>query len=271
MLADRYRPYLVLVGRSPLPLEEAGATVGIDDKAELRRVLTAQLRAQGQRVTPVLVDAALAQLRKQREIRRNLAALQDAGCQLEYHSIDVRDSGAFAALIDDLYMRLGRIDGVLHGAGIISDKLIASKPLAAFDAVFDTKVVPALVLAHKLRWDAVRFVVFFSSVAGRFGNVGQADYSAANEVLNKLAGQLGFAYPTLHALAINWGPWDVGMVSDDLRRLYAARGIQPIAPAAGQRHFIEALERGKDQPEIVISSSVAQIAALRLGRQGGLA
>lgn len=270
VLADKYRPRLVLVGRSPVPADETGPTVGIDDRAELRRLLMERMRAGGVRITPVLVDGALAQLCKEREIRANLAALRAAGCELEYHSIDVRDRDAFAALIDDIYLRLGRIDGVLHGAGIISDKLIVSKPLDAFDAVFDTKVAPALVLAHKLRWEEVGFVVFFSSVAGRFGNIGQADYSAANEVLNKLAGQLSFAYPALHALAINWGPWDAGMVSDDLRRLYAARGIAPIAPAAGRRHFLDLLERGRDRHEIVISSSVGQIAALRLGRQGGV-
>jgi acyl transferase domain-containing protein/NAD(P)H-dependent flavin oxidoreductase YrpB (nitropropane dioxygenase family) len=270
VLAEKYRPRLVLAGRSPVPPDESAVTSGIDDKTELRRLLTARLRAGGGRPTPVLVDAALARLCKEREIRANLAALRAAGCELEYHSIDVRDRRAFEALIDDVYLRLGRIDGVLHGAGIISDKLIANKPLDAFDAVFDTKVVPALVLAERLRLDEVRFIVFFSSVAGRFGNIGQADYSAANEVLNKLAGRLGQAHPGLHALAINWGPWDAGMVSDDLRKLYAARGIQPIAPAAGRRHFLDALERGPGQSEIVISSSISQIAALRLGRRNQL-
>jgi hypothetical protein len=133
--------------------------------------------------------------------------------------------------------------------------------------VYDTKVLPALVLAEKLRMAELRFIGFFSSVAGRFGNVGQADYSAANEVLNKLAGQLSQAWPHLHALAFNWGPWDGGMVNDDLRKLYASRAIRPIAPAAGRRHFLEALEHGaRGQPEIVISSSIQQIASLRLGR-----
>ncbi|MFC0134706.1 erythronolide synthase [Massilia eurypsychrophila] len=267
MLAEKYHPRLVLVGRSPLPGDEAVSTRGVDDRAALRRLLMVELRAGGQKVTPVLVETELNRILKERQIRLNLAALQGAGCTPEYHCLDVRDAGAVGALIDDLYTRLGRIDGVLHGAGVISDKLIASKPLAAFEAVFDTKVVPALVLAAKLRMPELRFIAFFSSVAGRFGNVGQADYSAANEVLNKLAGQLSHAWPHLHALAINWGPWDAGMVSDDLRRLYAARAIRPIAPAAGRRHFLDELEHGPHrQAEIVIAASIGQIAALRLAR-----
>jgi NAD(P)-dependent dehydrogenase (short-subunit alcohol dehydrogenase family) len=168
-------------------------------------------------------------------------------------------------LLDEIYQRLGRIDGVIHGAGVISDKLILNKSVDTFDTVFDTKVLPALTLAARLDLAALRFIVFLSSVAGRFGNIGQADYSAANEVLNKLADQLSHAWPHLHALSINWGPWDAGMVNDDLRRLYASRSIQPIAAATGQRHFLDELEHGpRRQPEIVITSSIGQIATLRL-------
>jgi acyl transferase domain-containing protein/NAD(P)H-dependent flavin oxidoreductase YrpB (nitropropane dioxygenase family)/short-subunit dehydrogenase/acyl carrier protein len=269
MLAERYRPQLVLVGRSALPAEESAATRDIAEASVLRGVLTARLQqecaADGSKLKPVQVEAELKRIQKERQIRANLAALRAAGCTVEYHALDVRDSAAFGALVDDVYARLGRIDGVLHGAGVISDKLIAGKPLDAFDAVFDTKVVPARTLAARLDLARLRFIVFLSSVAGRFGNIGQADYSAANEVLNKMAGQLSHAWPQLHALAINWGPWDAGMVTEDLRRLYAARSIRPIAPAAGQRHFLDELARGPQrQAEVVISASVGQIAALRL-------
>ncbi|WP_220476989.1 type I polyketide synthase [Massilia cavernae] len=266
-LAEKYHPRLVLAGRSALPGAEAELTRGVDGVAELRQLLTAELRQRNGKATPVQVDTELKRVLKEREIRANLDAMRAAGCEVEYHCVDVRDGDAFGALIDDVYARLGRIDGVLHGAGVISDKLIASKPVEAFDAVFDTKVLPALVLAEKLRMSELRFLALFSSVAGRFGNIGQADYSAANEVLNKLAGQLSHAWPHLHAVAINWGPWDAGMVSEDLRKLYAAREIRPIAPAEGRRHFLDELEHGpRGQPEIVISSSIRQIAALQLGR-----
>jgi len=267
LLAENYRPHLVLVGRSALPADEDEATRAIVDQAELRRSLTAGLRAAQEKVTPVQVEAALNGILKERQIRANLEALREAGSTLEYHRLDVRDGAALGALVDDVYARLGRIDGVLHGAGVIGDKLIATKPLAAFDAVYDTKVVPALVLAARLRMPGLRFFAFLSSVAGRFGNIGQADYSAANEVLNKLAGQLSHAWPQLHAFAINWGPWDAGMVNDDLRRLYATRAIRTIAPAIGRRHFLDELELGPQrQAEIVVSSSIGQIASLRLAQ-----
>ncbi|WP_322042160.1 SDR family NAD(P)-dependent oxidoreductase [Paraburkholderia sp. J67] len=265
-LAERYRPKLILVGRSPLPGDEDESTAGVEDQAALKQILIRERRAQTDKVTPAEIDRIYTRILRDREIRANLAAMRAAGASIEYHSLDVRDEKSFEQLIDNVYERYGRIDGVLHGAGVISDKLIADKPLDAFEAVFDTKVTPALVLERRLRPEQLKFIVFFSSVTGRFGNVGQSDYSAANEVLNKLADRMCHTWPHVHALSINWGPWDAGMVSNELRRLYALRSIRPIPVELGRRHFMTELERGASgTPELVISSSIQQIAALRLG------
>ncbi|MGF6903704.1 acyl transferase domain-containing protein/NAD(P)H-dependent flavin oxidoreductase YrpB (nitropropane dioxygenase family)/NAD(P)-dependent dehydrogenase (short-subunit alcohol dehydrogenase family)/acyl carrier protein [Paraburkholderia sp. GAS348] len=269
-LAEKYRPRLIVVGRSALPEDEAETIFDIEDPAELKQFLIRDMRARHGKVTPAEVDRALKRVIRDREIRANLAAMRATGAQVEYHSLDVRDRVAFGNLIDDVYARCGRIDGVLHGAGVISDKLIADKSVESFDAVFDTKVTPALVLESKLRPSSLKFIVFFSSVTGRFGNVGQCDYSAANEVLNKLANRLCHTWPHVHAVSINWGPWDAGMVSDELRKLYAARSIRPIPAELGRRHFLDELERGASgKPELVISSSIQQIATLRLGHEKG--
>lgn len=263
-LAARYRPTLVLVGRSALPDDEPEATRDIGDATTLKQVLIGQLRANDAGVTPARINAELKRIQRERDIRANLAAMRASGATVDYRCLDVRDGAALAQLVDDIYQRHGRIDGVLHGAGVIGDKLIADKTLESFDAVFDTKVLPALVLARKLRPEGLKFIAFFSSVAGRFGNVGQCDYSAANEVLNKLADSLSHRWPQVHALSINWGPWDAGMVDDSLRKLYALRDIVPIPVAEGRRHFLQEIERGAGgEPELVITSSMLQIAALR--------
>jgi NAD(P)-dependent dehydrogenase (short-subunit alcohol dehydrogenase family) len=148
---------------------------------------------------------------------------------------------------------------------VIDDKLIRDKSTASFDAVFTTKVVPAAVLANKLRPEGLKFLLFFSSIAGRFGNAGQCDYSAANEVVNKLAAGLSQAWPHFHTVAINWGPWDGGMVSDELRRLYATKNIFPIPVGEGRQRCLEELGRGNScNPEIVVAASLQQIAQLAL-------
>ncbi|SFU53209.1 type I polyketide synthase [Pseudoduganella namucuonensis] len=265
-LAAEYRPTMVLVGRSAPPGEEGEDTRGVPAE-DLRRVLLERMRAARPKVKPAEVDRAVRSVLRERQTRANLAAMRASGSVVEYHALDVRDGPALAALLDDLYLRHGRVDGVLHGAGVVDDKLIGDKTQASFEAVFDTKVLPALLLAERLRPDSLRFIAFFSSVAGRFGNAGQCDYSAANEVLNKLADSLGARWPGVHALSINWGPWDAGMVDDGLRKLYAARAIRPIAPEEGRRHFLREIARGAaGEPELVITSSMRQIAAPRARR-----
>ena len=56
-----------------------------------------------------------------------------------------------ASLFGDLYARHGRIDGVVHGAGVIEDKLLADKTSDSWSRVVDTKVVGLLLLARHVR------------------------------------------------------------------------------------------------------------------------
>jgi NAD(P)-dependent dehydrogenase (short-subunit alcohol dehydrogenase family) len=257
-LAACSRPQLILVGRSPLPETETSHTQGLDPAA-LRKLFLDEARRRGEAVRPADIERTVRRIVKERLIRANLDALQAAGATVEYHPLDVRNRKQFGRLIDDLYERYGSIHGVLHGAGVIDDKRIADKTTASFTEVFRTKVESVYTLADKLRPDGLKFLVFFGSVSGRFGNVGQVDYSAANEVLNKLAGHLARRWPT-RVVCINWGPWDGGMVSPELRTLYATRGIQLIPIADGAQALLTEL-RLPDHPgaEVVISCSVEQM------------
>jgi NAD(P)-dependent dehydrogenase (short-subunit alcohol dehydrogenase family) len=260
-LAASGRPRLVLVGRSPLPAPEGPETSGLD-RVALRRHFLQEARAQGQPVIPAEIERAVGRVLKDRTLRANLDACTAAGAVVEYHALDVRDAERFGELIDGIYQRFGRLDGVVHGAGVIEDKRIADKTSASFASVFRTKVDGALTLARKVRPEGLRFLVFFSSVSGRFGNVGQVDYSAANEFLNKLAGRLARRWPAARVVSINWGPWDGGMVSDELRRLYDMAGIGMIPVAKGVRAFLSEIGL-EDRPggEVVLSCSVGRLQA----------
>lgn len=249
-LARETRARMVIVGRSPEPVEGAVDDPG-GDAADLRARLVERARAAKRRVAAAAVEEEARAILAHREVASSLAALRAAGSIVEYHSLDVADDAAFEALIDDVHARLGRIDAVIHGAGVIEDRRIEDKSAESLARVFRTKVRPALVLARRLRPESLRFLVFFSSVSGRTGNAGQADYSAANEVLNKLAQDLDRRWKA-RVVAINWGPWDGGMLSDGLRRIYRERGIGLIEPDAGSRAFLDELRRGEDAPEVVL-------------------
>ncbi len=256
-LAGRYQPTFVLVGQSSVPEgPEPGETAGLTAPIELKLALLNRLARDGTRVTVPMVEKAYHSLLKDREIRQTLGALTAAGARVHYASLDVRDEDALGVLIDDVYATYGRLDGVIHGAGIIEDKLVQDKAVESFDRVFSTKTASAFALSRKLRPESLQFMVFFTSVAGRFGNRGQADYAAANEVVNKLAVFLNQRWPA-RVCAINWAPWDKrGMVSPELRQEFEQRGVDLLAPSAGRRVLWEEIQqRRSDGAEVVIAGS----------------
>jgi NAD(P)-dependent dehydrogenase (short-subunit alcohol dehydrogenase family) len=244
-LASGRRLILHLVGQSPLPAQEA-AFSGIEDARALKETLIAQLRQRNPATTPKEVDTAIADVLRDREIRATIAQLRQAGSIVHYHQLDVRDLEAFGELIEEIYRTEGRIDGVIHGAGVIEDRLVEAKTIESFDKVLATKIAPVIPLARLLRPDNLKFVIFFTSVAGLFGNRGQTDYSAANEILNALARHLAQCWPQVLVRAINWGPWRKGMVSAQVQRNFAARGVQLISPETGRRCFVAELARGRE-------------------------
>ncbi|MEP9411408.1 MAG: SDR family NAD(P)-dependent oxidoreductase [Candidatus Brocadia sp.] len=255
-LARRYQPVIILVGRSPLPASyESPETAELVSPQELKTAFINQMRRSGQSVTPAQVETACTHLLHEREMRNNLTAMRQAGATVRYYQIDVCNEEAFSSLIDEIYRSYGRLDGVVHGAGIIEDKLIEDKTPESFNRVFYTKVGSAFILSRKLRPDSLRFLIFFSSVAGCFGNRGQCDYAAANEVLNKLAVYLDCQWPG-RVVAINWGPWEkTGMVSAEARRQFEERGVELIPSGAGCDMLDKELKFGrKGEVEIVVGN-----------------
>ena len=94
--------------------------------------------------------------------------------------------------------------------------------------------------------------MFFSSVASAFGNRGQADYAAANDVLDKLAYSLQ-GRTQGRVVSINWGPWaGAGMVSPELEREYARRGIGLIPMTDGVEALLRELRYGERQDVQVV-------------------
>ncbi|MBK9032322.1 MAG: SDR family NAD(P)-dependent oxidoreductase [Myxococcales bacterium] len=245
-LARRWRCQIELVGRSPLPGPEEVTLIAAADAPALRRAILAA----GVAKEPAAIEAKVARVLADREIRATLAAITAAGATVRYHACDVRAPG-FAEVIDGIYARHDRLDGVIHGAGVLEDKLIRHKTAASFARVYGTKVAGALTLAERLRPDT-RFVVFFASISGALGNRGQVDYATANQALAALAAAMA---PRIsgRVVAIDWGPWaGTGMVSPELEREYARRGLGLIDPAAGVEHLLAELGSDARDTEVVI-------------------
>jgi NAD(P)-dependent dehydrogenase (short-subunit alcohol dehydrogenase family) len=254
-LARHHRPKLILVGRSPLPESEGGETLGVTSAADLKRILADRRKKNGDIVTPAVVENEYRSLLAARELRGNLDRLTALGASFTYHALDVRDDDAFTALLRSLYSQYGKLDGVIHAAGLLGDSLLVGKSPEHFDRTFDTKVKPALVLMRELQPETLKFLAFFSSVSARWGNVGQTDYAAANEVLNKLASKLDREWPA-RVVSIAWGPWDeVGMARPEKMsaEYLSAVGFAHMPVEEGCEQFLQEIAYGhKGESEVLV-------------------
>jgi acyl transferase domain-containing protein/NAD(P)H-dependent flavin oxidoreductase YrpB (nitropropane dioxygenase family)/NAD(P)-dependent dehydrogenase (short-subunit alcohol dehydrogenase family) len=242
---------LIVVGRAPEPSRDV--ELNEPDVTRLRQQVFTELCERGAAPTPFEIESETQKRQFEAERRRNLEVLRQSGALVEYHSIDVRSNEAFGELIEGIYNRFGRLDAVLHGAGIIEDQRIEEKEIESFERVFDTKVDSTFILSRRLRSEGLKWVALFGSVSGRFGNRGQYDYAAANETINRIAWQMDARWPATRVVAINWGPWSgTGMATEGVQHLLEAQGIIPIEPLAGRRFFVDELTHGrKGEVEVI--------------------
>lgn len=248
-LARTFRCHIELLGRTgPDADSDPGA-----EKAPDAATLRAALVASGMRV-PAEVEAETSRILAAREVRATLDGLAAAGAaSARHHTADVRDAAAVRAAVTDVRARHGRLDGVVHGAGVLEDGLMTGTDPASFGRVFATKVDGARALAGALD-PGTGFLAMFGSVAGVFGNRGQAAYAAANDALDTFAHSWAGRFRG-RVVTVDWGPWASaagGMVTPELERAYARRGVPVLDPEPAVAAFLAELAHGDDAQVVLM-------------------
>jgi hypothetical protein len=118
--------------------------------------------------------------------RPTLADLHSSGIEATYHTCDVTDPEAVRAILGEVASRYGRIDGIIHGAGVLRDGLLSQMTPDDFSMVTDVKFLGAWNLFSAAEGAGLRFFVGLSSAAAIQGNPGQANYAAANRMMSAL-------------------------------------------------------------------------------------
>jgi NAD(P)-dependent dehydrogenase (short-subunit alcohol dehydrogenase family) len=246
-LARAYRPTLVLLGRTEPPQPEPDWLAPLQTEADVKRELARQPGAK-----PKVVGEQYRAIAAGREVRQTLERIAASGAKGVYRRVDIRDAAAVAVL-DEVRREYGPVRGVIHGAGVLADAKIEDKTPEQFRRVYETKVHGLSGLLQAVSADDLRLLVLFSSSTARFGRAGQVDYAIANEVLNKAAQQEARQRPNCRVVSVNWGPWDGGMVTPALKKLFAQEGIGLIGLEAGAEYLVRELGAADERAvEVVI-------------------
>ncbi|TWU08316.1 type I polyketide synthase [Stieleria varia] len=250
-LAQRHDLTLHLLGMAPIPEIDAATRAHAQaDRADLRRCTMKRIQAAGG--NPV---KTWRQLEKAIEIDLTLDECRRRGIRATYHSVDVCDAGAVAAALDEIRKIDGPIHGVIQGAGSGQDARFDRKRPDKVDQCLKAKIDGTIALAAATKQDPLEWFVGFGSISGRFGANGHTDYSAANEMLSKLIGQLGRKRPDTRCVTFHWHAWgDIGMATKPEAKLALDMiGMEFMPAAEGLSHFLSELENGGDDSEVLIT------------------
>ena len=262
-LAQTVFARFILLGRTPLE-EEPDWAVGLEIQALKQRAIEF-LKESGEKPTPQKVRKAVSMIEANRSISSTLMRIRNAGAEVEYIATDVADAEALRKVLKPLIKKWGPVTGIIHGAGVLADQWIENKNLKEIQQVFHTKVHGLNALLEVTDPASLRHLILFSSAAGFFGNAGQTDYAAANEILNQAAIEYQNNHPDCRVISFNWGPWEGGMVTVELKKLFEERGVFVIPVEQGVRIFTESLLNSEqDHPLLVVGSTMGVPEASRL-------
>ncbi|PLZ48055.1 SDR family NAD(P)-dependent oxidoreductase, partial [Fischerella thermalis] len=165
-LAQQHPCKFILLGRSELLETEPDFAHNCFDEATLKKRIMEYLLSTGEKPTPMSVQKLYNQLASSREIKETLAAIQQAGGEAEYISVDVTDTLALNQKITATVERMGEITGIIHGAGNLADKLIEKKTEQDFEKVYTAKVQGLENILACVKPSQIEHLVLFSSVTG---------------------------------------------------------------------------------------------------------
>lgn len=148
-LYEKYNAKLILLGRTKLPPYTEWTDKKLNENIKLQR----------------------------------LNELLNIGAQVEYLGCNINDENEFTTILNDTEMRIGKVDGVIHAAGILdSDYFMHGNKIDMKKAVsqFGPKMYGTRNLHSYFEKRKVDFVWLSSSLSSFLGGVGNVSYSSGN-------------------------------------------------------------------------------------------
>ena len=232
-VVETYKTNLVILARSPIDTVNESFL----DPATTPASIMAMLKETMKGAKPVALKNETDRIMAIRASRQNLDTLRSQGVTVRYLSADVANTSA----VKNALSGINHVDGVIHAAGLEESMPFDKKAYASFARVFNTKVMGCRNVMTALEGKPVRYHIGFSSVTAKFGNEGQADYTAANDMLAKMLFKAQADNKDLTCKVMDWTAWSgAGMATrDTVKKVLTERGLKFLPLHEGIDFFMD--------------------------------
>ncbi|MGY8770926.1 MAG: KR domain-containing protein [Pirellulales bacterium] len=249
-IAKQFSLQLHIVSTAPAPqIDTAWQKLSESELKNLKKQTMVESRQNG--LNPI---KEWNRIEKSIELDRNLRRMKAEGIRAVYHSCDISNAVKLEAVLNEIRQTSGPIDGIIHGAGVEAACRFVRKKTGTVHATIASKCDGASNLIKLTRQDPLKYFVGFGSTSGRFGGLGQADYSLASDLLAKMTGQLSVERSDCKVVCFHWPAWDdIGMaVRPESKMVLQAGGMSFMPPAEGIAYIINELQLNSSEREILI-------------------
>ncbi len=251
----RLGPKVIITGRTPAPIgAEDYLAMNEEEFLVFRNTEMIRRKKEDPSLTPRKFDETYFDaIKRARELWKNLQEVYAQGLPIEYETCDIRNAADVRTMVDRVREYHGHIDGLVHGAMIEDSKSLPDKTTKLVNDTMEVKVLGLVNLLEATRRDDLKLVMCFGSGAGRFGNKGQTDYSAANDLMAKCT--MAYAHrsrPHMRVTTIDWTAWEGAGAAVRNREVVQNTGVSYISPGEGCYWFINELMMGRTEREVAI-------------------
>lgn len=190
------------------------------------------------------------------EQSKKIESIESTGGKVLYLRANASDFNEMKYALNTAKQQFGEINGVIHSAIVLRDRLVEKMEESDLLQVLEPKVQGTAVLYKVFENEELDFICFFSSSQSFLSNIGQSNYASACTFKDAYADAIRqrVSWPVK---IINWGYWgSVGIASDSFHNNFLTdEGAVSIQPAEGTEVFCR-----------VLSNSVDQVIALKLDK-----
>lgn len=192
--------------------------------------------------------------RNKHEVIREIESL---GYEASYIETDISNKDMVFKLIEEIKLKYGKIDGIIHCAGVIRDSFVLKKNPDEMEEVLAPKVFGTIWLDEATKYDSLDFFVMFSSIAGLYGNIGQSDYAYGNSFMDSFAEMRNKLQRPGKTVSIQWPFWKNGGMNiskEELDQIKKNTGLSPLEDKAGIEAFEFALSANESSMAILFGN-----------------